>query len=294
MKSKTLPALAFAAGLAFPAGVFAQDQAPAPRVDFPALSPASTLKQRVGLTDVEIVYSRPGVKGREIFGGLEAYGKVWRTGANTATKISLSTPVKFGGTSVPAGSYALYSIPGPDEWTVILNKVTGQWGAYTYNVSNDLVRVTVKPVKLAERVETFTIDINDIRSQSATLNLVWEKTRVPVPLEFDVASTLVPQIEALMSSNARKTPQQYFGAATFYFENGLDLPKAKAWIEEATKGARPAFYMVHLKAKILAKLGDKAGAKAAAEQSSELAIAAEGPKSGFVKMNNDLIASLKE
>lgn len=294
MNSKAFFALAFAAGLAFPAGMLAQDAAPAPRVDFPALSPASTLKQRVGLTDIEIVYSRPGVKGREIFGGLEAYGKVWRTGANNATKITFSTPVKFGGTSVPAGSYALFSIPGPDEWTVILNKVTGQWGAYTYNATNDLVRVTVKPSKLAEPVETFTIDINDIRSQSATLNLIWEKTRVPVPLEFDVAATLVPQIEALMSSSASKNPQQYFGAATFYFENGLDLQKAKAWIEEATKGARPAFYMVHLKAKILAKLGDKAGAKAAAEKSSELAVAAEGPKSGFVKMNNDLIASLKE
>jgi Protein of unknown function (DUF2911) len=267
--------------------------AQAPRIDFPALSPACTLKQRVGLTDIEIVYSRPGVKGREIFGGLEAYGKVWRTGANTATKVTFSTPVKFGGKDIPAGSYALYSIPGPDEWTVILNNVTGQWGAYQYDQKNDLCRITVKPIALSQPVETFIIDINDIRSQSATLNLVWEKTRVPVKLEFDVASTLVPQIESLMASSATKTSQQYFNSATFYYENGQDLNKAKAWIEEATKGDRPAFYMVHLKAKILAKLGDKEGARAAAEKSTELAVAAEGPKSGFVKMNNDLIATLK-
>jgi hypothetical protein len=290
MNSKAfLRSVAVASGLILTSGAFAQ----APRVDFPALSPAATLKQRVGLTDIEIVYSRPSMKGREIFGGLEAYGKVWRTGANTATKITFSTPVRFGGTSVPAGSYALYSIPGPDEWTVILNNVTGQWGAYTYNATNDLVRVTVKPIALSQPVETFTIDINDVRSQSATLNLVWEKSRVPVKLEFDVAATLVPQIEALMASDAPKNAQQYFNAATFYYENDLDLKKAKEWIEKATEGNRGTFYMVHLKAKILARLGDKAGAKAAAEKSIELAVAAEGPKSGFVKMNNDLINSLK-
>lgn len=284
-----LRSVVLASGLILSSSAFAQ----APRVDFPALSPACTLKQRVGLTDVEIVYSRPSMKGREIFGGLEAYGKVWRTGANNATRITFSTPVKFGGQDVPAGSYALFSIPGADEWTVILNKVTGQWGAYTYNASNDLVRVTVKPVALTQPVETFLIDINDIRSQSATLDLIWEKSRVPVKLEFDVATTLVPQIEALMAADGTRNPQQYFSAASFYYENDLDLKKAKEWIEKATSNNRPAFYMVHLKAKILAKLGDKEGAKAAAEKSTELAVAAEGPKSGFVKMNNDLINSLK-
>jgi len=290
MNSKVfLRSVVAASGLILSSSAMAQ----APRVDFPALSPACTLKQRVGLTDIEIVYSRPSVKGREIFGGLEAYGKVWRTGANTATKITFSTPVKFGGNEVPAGSYALYSIPGADQWTVILNKVTGQWGAYTYAESNDLVRVTVKPIALSQPVETFVIDINDIRSQSATLNLIWEKSRVPVKLEFDVTTTLVPQIEALMASDAPKNSGQYFNAASFYYENDLDLKKAKDWIEKATDNNRPAFYMMHLKAKILAKLGDKAGAKTAAEKSIELAVAAEGPKSGFVKMNNDLINSLK-
>src|SRR4051812_814052 len=92
-------------------------KAQAPQVNFPVASPESTLKQRVGLTDIELVYSRPGVKGRKIFGGLEPFGAVWRTGANTATKIVFSTPVKFGGREVPAGAYALYSIPDPDEWT---------------------------------------------------------------------------------------------------------------------------------------------------------------------------------
>src|SRR5690242_6760777 len=110
-------------GLMLGAGLRAQ----APQVNFPAASPESTLKQRVGLTDIEIVYSRPGVKGRKIFGGLEPFGSVWRTGANTATKIVFSTPVKFGGKEVPAGTYALYSIPDPNEWTLILSKVSGEW-----------------------------------------------------------------------------------------------------------------------------------------------------------------------
>lgn len=284
-----LATLAFSAGSVVSAQM---DHSAPPKINFPAQSPTATLKQRVGFTDIEIVYSRPGVKGRTIFGGLEAYGKIWRTGANSATKLKLSTPVKFNGTEIPAGSYELFSIPGKDEWTVIIHKDTSQWGAYTYDAKNDVARVTAKPVALSQLVETFTIDVNDIRDQSATLNLIWEKTRVPVKLEVDVAAVLVPQIEALMSSGEKITPQQYYSSAVFYAQNGQDLKKAREWIEKATDNPKPAFYMVYWKAKILAQLGQKEDAIAAAKQSTELAIAAEGEKSGFVKMNNDLIASL--
>ena len=268
------------------------DSAAVPAPKFPAQSPAATVTQEVGLTKIEVAYSRPGVKGRKIFGGTEAFGRVWRTGANTATKITFSTPVKFGGAAVPAGSYALYTIPGESEWTIILNKVTGQWGAYQYDAKNDLVRVTAKPVGLTQLVETFTIDINDIRDQSATLNLAWEKTRVPVKIEVDVTSALTPQIEAFMAAGGKISPGQYYNAAVFYYENGGDLQKARTWIEAAVNNPKPAFYMMHWKAKILARLGDAAGAKAAAEKSKELAVAAEGAQSPFVKMNNDLIAGL--
>jgi Protein of unknown function (DUF2911) len=267
--------------------------AEAPKVTFPAASPKSTLQQRVGLTDIEIVYARPSVKGRTIFGGLEAYGKVWRTGANNATKLSFSTPVKLNGTDIPAGTYELFTIPGETEWTVIIHKDSSQWGAYKYDEKNDIARFKATPVKLTEVVETFTIDVNDIRNESATLNLRWERTRVPIKLQVDTASLVVPQIEAALASPAKKPAGFYFNAAQYYFDQGLDLNKAKAFITEATAGDKPAFYMVHLKAKILAKLGEKDAAIAAAKQSSELAIAVEGPQSGFVKMNNDLIASLK-
>ena len=285
MNSKILlSSLVLASGLVFTCGLLAQT----PKVDFPAPSPACTLKQHVGLTDIEIVYSRPGVKGRPIFGGLVPYGQVWRTGANNATKITFSTPVKLNGAEIPAGTYALFTIPGETEWTIIINKGAAQWGAFQYNETNDLVRVKATPLKLAEPVETFTIEINDIRDESATLNLTWEKTRVPVKLEVELVSKLVPQIEAVMSAAEGRKP--YYQAALFYYDHGQDLQKASKWVDAAI-AEREAYYIVNLKARILAKLGDKEGAIAAAKRSTELAIKAKD--TGYVKLNEDLISSLK-
>jgi hypothetical protein len=289
MNAKMLRSLVVAvSGLALGSGLEAQT----PRIDFPAASPACTLKQRVGLSDIEIVYSRPGVKNRTIFGGIVPYDQVWRTGANQATKINFSTAVKLNGTEIPAGKYALYTIPDKKEWTVIIHKDTAAT-IFNYNPTNDLVRFKAVPVKLAEPVETFTIEVGDIRDDSATLNLVWEKTRVPIRLELDLVSKLVPQIEAAMASPDKKQAGLYFQAATFYYNHDLDLKKALAWVNAGlADNPRIAYEMLHLKAQILAKQGDKAGAIAAAKQSSELAIKAEGPGSSFVKMNQDLIASL--
>lgn len=262
--------------------------AQAPKVEFPAPSPSATLKQRVGLTDIEIVYSRPGVKGRDIFGGLVSYGQVWRTGANQATKVTFSTPVKIEGKDVPAGTYGIFTIPDEDEWTVIINKGSGQWGSYRYDEKDDLVRVKVKPINLSHSVETFTIDINEIRDESAKLYLIWDDVCVPVKLEIDLASKLLPQIKEAMSSGEGRKP--YFQAAMFYYDHDQDLKQAKEWVDAAIQ-EREAFYIVHLKAKILAKMGDKEGAIAAAKRSTELA--KEAKDSGYVKLNEDLIASLK-
>lgn len=286
--------LAVALGSLLACTSFAQPapKAPAtPRIDAPPPSPAATLKQRVGFTDIEIAYARPSARERKIFGGLVPYGEVWRTGANTSTKVTFSTPVKFGPQELPAGSYALFSIPAADEWTVIFNKVTGEWGAYTYKAENDALRVKARPVALGESVETFTIDINDVRTESATLNLVWEKTRVPVRFQVDVVKPVIAQIDAAMASGATLPAGAYFTAAMFYFDNGLDLNKARAWVEEATKGDRPPFYMLYGKARILARLGDKAGATAAARQS--IAAAEGAAKAEYTRLNEALIASLK-
>jgi hypothetical protein len=274
-------------------------QSPAPKIDFPAPSPTATLKQRVGLTDIEIVYSRPGVKGRKVFASASAlplapYGEVWRTGANNPTKITFSTPVKFGGKEVPAGTYGLYSIPGAKEWTVMLNKIGEKdWGSYAYKAENDAARIKVDSVALPQAVETFTIDISNIKTESATLNLMWDKTRVPVSIEVDAVSKLKPQIEAVMASNAEKKP--YFPAAMFYFENGGDLNKALEWMNAGLKEQPDAFYMVYRKGLILQKMGDKAGALAAAKASKEAAMKdkREALRDEYLRLNDALIASLK-
>jgi len=245
------------------------------------------LKQRVGMTDIEVVYSRPGVKGRTIFGGLVPYGQVWRAGANAATTITFSTAVKLNGTNVPAGVYALFTIPGEKEWIVILNTNPKQWGAYQYKQADDFTRIKAAAVALADPVETFLIDINDIRDDSATLNLAWEKTRVTVKIEVDVVSFAVPKIEAAMAAEGPRKP--YFQAAQFYFEHGLDLQKARAWIDTAlAEKANP--YGLNLKAKILEKLGDNAGAVAAAKRALELNA---GKDAGLAKAAEELIARLK-
>lgn len=273
-----VPALLFAAGAS----------AQAPRLELPSPSPQSTLKQRVGLTDIEINYSRPSARGRPIFGGLLPYGKVWRTGANGPTILSFSTPVKLNGTQVAAGKYALFTIPGEDEWTIILNKDTKS-SPLDYHETNDVVRFTAHAVEIAENIETFSIMINAIQDDSARIDLIWEHTAVPIRLNLDLVSELQPKIEAAMSADGDRKP--YYQAAMFYFEHNLDLQKAKEWIDEAVK-QNATYYVTYLQAKIHAAAGDKDGAIAAAKRSSELAEKAEGA-SGYVKLNQDLIDSLK-
>lgn len=285
MNTRTLIAsLGFVVALGFTGSLAAQT----PKLEFPAASPACTIKQHVGLTDIEITYSRPSAKGRQIFGNVVPFGTVWRTGANNATKITFSTDVKLNGTPITAGSYALYTLPGESEWTIILNKGVGKSGTQ-YDENDDVVRFKATPVKLPDTsIETFTIEFNHLRDESAVINLVWDKTVVPLKVELDVASKLLPQIEAAMAAEGGNKP--YFQAAMFYYDHGQDLQKAKTWVEAAVK-QREAYYIVHLKAKILAKLGDKEAARAAANRSLELAKA--GKDNAYVKLNEDLISSLK-
>ena len=275
--------MSVAVALSSTSALFAQT----PKIDFPAPSPACTLKQRVGVTDIEIVYSRPSTKGRQIFGSVVPYGAVWRTGANNSTKLTFSTAVKINGHGLDAGSYSLFTIPGENEWTIIINKTTGQSGTQ-YDEKNDVVRFKVAPDQFPASIETFTIEFGDLRDESAALNLLWDKTIVQLKVEVDLATKLIPQIEAAMSAEGGQKP--YYQAAMFYYDHGQDLSKAKEWVDAAIK-QREAHYIVHLKAKILAKLGDKAGAITAAKHSSELAITAKD--TGYVKMNDDLISSLK-
>ena len=266
-------------------------QSRAPALEFPQASPAASFKERIGLTGVSVEYSRPGVKGRKIFGGLVPYGEVWRTGANSATKITFSTDVNFGGTAVPPGDFALFTIPGPNEWTVILNKVSGQWGSYAYDEKNDVARVKVKPIAMPDSLETMTISMNDVHDDSAILTIAWEKTRVPVKIETDTINVVKEQIDAAMSGDGKKP---YFQAAMFYYEHNLDLKKAVGWMDAAIKETPDQMWMIYRQGLILAKAGDKAGATAAAQKSMALADKAGGAVGAeYKRLNEQLLASLK-
>jgi hypothetical protein len=291
MKPSTFISFAMAAAFLFAANLFAQT----PRVEFPAPSPACTLKQRVGLTDVEIVYSRPSVRGRKIFGAMIPYGEVWRTGANAATRVTFSTEVKLQGTPLPAGAYELFTIPGQNEWTIIVQKLPekASWGAYAYKKDNDTARMTAKPVATTTPIESFAIGISDLRDTSATLYLGWEKTRVPLKLEVDTVGMLMPQIKAAIAANEPKTWNFYSGASSLLYENGGDLEQALAWVDESIKLREDYPGTLLLKTRILAKLGRNADAKAVAAKAVATGLKLEGPTSVMARQAKDIADSLK-
>ncbi|UII19756.1 DUF2911 domain-containing protein [Fulvivirga ligni] len=263
------------------------------QINIPQPSPTATLKQTVGLTEVEIVYSRPGLKGRKVFGDLLPYGEIWRTGANASTKITFGDAVKFGGKDVPAGTYALYTIPGEKEWTVIVHKNTSLWGAGNYNQDEDLVRFTVPAKKLTEPVETFTMDLTDLTNNSANLDIIWEKTLVSIPLEVEIDSKVMAQIKSqITDATGEVNPNLYASAATYYYESGKDLDQAAAWMDKAIAANPKAFWLMHNKAKILAKQGKKKEAIKTAQESMKLAKESPQGDFGYVKNNENLIAEI--
>lgn len=174
----------------------------------PQPSTSQTITQNFGLGKITLNYSRPNVKGRKIFGDLEPYGSVWRTGANSATTISFTEPVKIDGKELPAGEYELFTIPGKDEWTVIFNKASKQWGAYEYKESDDALRVKVKANKLKDKVETFTIQFADVYPTTAKLQLMWENTGVTVDMTTEVDATVMASIDAAMKGEKNLTSRQ--------------------------------------------------------------------------------------
>lgn len=260
------------------------------QLNTPAPSPFSTVSQVVGLTKVEIAYSRPAMRGRTIFGGLEPYGELWRTGANAATKISFDEPMSIEGKEIPAGEYSIFSIPGKDEWTIILNK-DAKASEAAYKESEDAARFTVKPQKTKMDYESFTIMFSDVKDNAAKINIIWENTLVPFTIsDPDVEEKVMAQIDQQIPT-AGNNDNVYFAAASYYFENGKDLQKAAEWIDKAVEINGEKFWVMHLQAKIHAKLDNKPKAIEAAQKSKELAEKAGNPD--YVKLNEKLITSLK-
>ncbi len=272
--------------------VVAAQRATAQAFVVPTTNPPAVVKQRVAATDIEISYHRPSVKGRAIFGALVPYGHVWRTGSDNATRISFSTPLKLNDVAVDAGAYELFTIPGEREWTVIIHKDKSQWGAYSYDPANDVARLFAKPGSLSTPIETFTIDVSDIRSSSATLNIGWDRTRLPIQIDIDVRTTAVPRIEAALQVPGRRP---YFAAAMFYFENDLDIDRAAELIAQAIAESPDHLGMLYRQALILAKKGDRVGATAAAEKSLAGA-AASSPqlREEYRRLNTALLEKLRQ
>jgi Protein of unknown function (DUF2911) len=252
----------------------------------PAPSPTQTIKQDFALSTVEVVYSRPNAKGRVIFGDLVPYGKMWRTGANGATKLTFGEDVKVGGMPVKAGSYALYTIPNKDEWEIVINKGANNSGLGGYKAEDDVARFKVKPSTLPFAVETFTIMLSDQTASSMKLWVIWGNTEVGLPIEADIDTKIMKSINEAMNVDSKP----YFAAAGYYFDNGKDLTKALEWANKAVEAQPKAYWVAHLKAKIQAKMGDKVGAKATALMS--IALAKEGGNPDYVALNEKLIATL--
>lgn len=254
------------------------------QIETPAASPTGTISQRVGLTDIKIEYSRPSVKGRVIFGELVPFDQVWRTGANASTKITIGDNATIGGNEIKKGTYALYTIPGKRDWTIIFNKNTEHWGAEDYKQEEDAFRLTVKPTSLSDKVETFTIEIGNITSSSADISLMWDNTKVTFTITLDTDSKVM---ESINSKMAGPSSGDYYAAARYYFDTKKDLKKALEWVNKSIELGGDKYWIVRQKALIQAALGDYAGAIASAELS--LTMAKKDDNAEYVRMNQKSI-----
>jgi hypothetical protein len=291
MKHKSNLSIALAViALLFAGSSFAQ-------IKTPIASPAGSVSGDVGLTTVTVDYFRPGVKGRTVFGegGIVPFGSVWRTGANSGSKVTFSTDVKFGDKDVAAGEYLLFSVPGADSWDVMLYSDLAIGGNTNgYDVANEVAKISVKPASTEGTVERLTFTIADVSADNtmANLRLTWENTAVnmPISVSFD---------EAVMKDIAAKTqvnPGNYLAGARYYMETGKDLDQALEWVNMylAVGENSKQFWNTHLKAQILAAKGDTKEAIKVAEASLAAAKANSSGTFGYDKRNEDLIASLKK
>ena len=251
------------------------------QVKMPALSPVQTIKQDIGVGFIELKYARPSARDRKVFGNVVPYNTMWRTGANAATLIKFTDKVTINGNLLDTGSYAIYTIPGKENWEIIFNKGVSNWGTDGYKETEDVLRITVPVHKLKKAVETFTIAFENMKPSACDIHLIWEKTDVSFSVTMDVKEKLKAQIEAGL--NADKKP--YYQAAQFYNEYETDLPKALMYVDKAIEANATAYWIMLYKAKIQEKMGDFKGALITSQQSMEAAQKADNPD--YVKSNKD-------
>ena len=259
------------------------------QIETPQPSPFSTVEQKVGLTDVTLEYSRPNMRGRAIFGDLVPYGKVWRAGANRNTVITFSDDVTIDGTTLNAGSYAIYIIPSEKSWEVIFYTDTNNWGnPQEWDDSKVAAKATAQVYELPVDIETYTITFDDLTNNSANLGIMWEKAYVAVKFEVPTQTKVAASIEKAMSG---PSANDYYSAAVYKLSEKEDLDQAMEWIDKAVEMSKdePRFWYFRQQSLIHAANGDKKGAIVAAKKSLEAA--KKAGNDDYVKMNED---SLKE
>ncbi len=253
------------------------------RLKIPAASPGQRIEQDFGLGTVSVKYYRPNIKGRKIFGGIEPYGIVWRTGANNATVISLTDTILVEGHILSPGSYSLFSIPGADEWAIIFNKNIEQWGAYSYDEKQDVLRFKVKPAKLATKVETLTIQFADVRQDDCLLQILWGNTGINLHLKTDVDNRIMRNIQEAMKGE--KKP--YYMSAIWYYNHNKNLDQALSWMQEANKAEPQAYNVKYWLARLQLKTGDKKSAIISANEGLRLASAKNNAE--YIRMNKEVL-----
>ncbi len=269
-------------------GVLAITGTQAQELKLPALSPSSTVTSDVSTSKIEITYSRPSMRGRTVFGDLVPFDQVWRTGANAATKVTFGEDVEIGGKTVKAGTYSLYSIPGRSEWEIIINTNTGNWGANGYDTKDDVVRLKVKPTQLPSAVETFTVNVGNVTFASCSIDLMWEKTHVSIPVRLPNEQRLLTNIDKAI--NNPTIPYQQ--AATYLYETGQQLDKALDYATKAAEKNPKAYWIQMLRARIAAKAGNAIVAREACAKVVEIAKGTSG-EAEYTKYANDLLRTIK-
>ena len=259
------------------------------QVNMPAPSPTQTIIQDFGLGKIELTYSRPGIKGRQVFGPnteLVPLGKPWRTGANAATKIHFSDNVSVGGTALDSGSYVIYTIPNKNQWDVVFSKGTAYPGSEGFTTNDDVLHYKAAVTAIKEKIETFTMQFANLKNESCELHLRWANTDVSVPIHTSIKERIRTQLESALQTD--KKP--YYQAANFYYEYDKNYAKALEYINKATEDNPKAYFMFLQKARIQKAMGDKAGAKASALKTIELA--KEAKNADYVNFGNKLLQQL--
>lgn len=256
------------------------------QIKAPQASPRGIVKQEVGLTQVEVDYSRPSARGREVFGELVSFGKLWRVGANANTIVTFSDDVVIAGKTLPKGHYALYAIPNHNNWEVIFYNDTNNWGVpKEWDETKVLLKTTINPELVNDFTETFTINIASISNESAQLELLWEKTKVVIKFEVPTDKVVMNNIQTVMNG---PSAEDYFAAAQYYYQSNKDSQKALSWVNKAIEmKGEDAFWFLRLKALLHHRLGDKKNALETAKRSLESAQKANN--SDYVKLNADSI-----